>query len=569
MAHIAWYDLLRHVRRLSRAERGCASDSELLSRFATDRNDQAFAELIDRHGPMVWGLCRRLLRDTADAEDAFQATFLILVRKAGHIGRPELLGGWLHGVAHRVAVRLHGTIARRRALERPYDDLPARETVPDFDRRELQSLLELEVSRLPGRYRVPFVLCHLQGLTVDETARRMRCPTGTVKSRLSRAREQLRAALTRRGVVISTAAFADALAQEGEAAFVPEALAAATCATGRAFAAGTAHSLSTTSTVNLAEGVLTNMFLTKLKLAAGLAIAVVLMGLGGQLIARQGNGPADPPTPTPNVEQRAGADPARAGESNPAAPTPEKHKGRRDLAMRDALRGEVAYAGLDDPKTTLADALEQLSNTFNVRFDVNEKAFKAEHMDDVLRTEIATLPLRPMTGTLDMVLRKILSRINVPSGATYLIRKGHIEITTGAFFWAETGPDLRGGGGPPLEDGEVLEPGPGWFKSSTVYEEFDNELLPVALATIAKWTDQNIVVDPRAFGKEPPRVTASLHNVQVNAAVRILAELAGLQVVPQGNVLFVTTHANAARLRKEWKEPNWFLLEQAAKKKAA
>jgi RNA polymerase sigma factor (sigma-70 family) len=568
MAHVAWYDLLRHVRRLSGAERG--SDSELLSRFATDRDERAFAALVDRHGPMVWGLCRRLLPNTTDAEDAFQATFLILVRKAGRIDRPELLGGWLHGVALRVAMRLRDTIARRCSRERRYHDLPVPETVSDLDRRELRSALDHEVSQLPGRYRLPFVLCHLQGLTIDETARRLRCPTGTVKSRLSRAREQLRKALTRRGVVLSAAAFAESLAQEGEAALLPAALAAATTTAGRAFALGTSDSLSTTTTVTLAEGVLKSMFFTKLKLAAGLVIALALIGLGGQLIARQGIDPAKPSTPTAGTEQRAGAGPANAGEKTPVAPTPEKYKGRRDLAMREALRGEITYAGLDDPKSTLQDVLDQLSEVYNVRFDVNEKAFQDEHIDNVLRTEVAAkTPVRPMTGTLDRVLRKILSRINVPSGATYMIRKGYIEITTGAFFWAETGPDPRGGGGPPMEDGEIIEPLTGWYRQSTVYEEFDNEPLAAALATIAKWTDQNIVLDPRALGKEPPRVTASLHNVQVNAAVRVLAELAGLQVVPLGNVLFVTTEADAVRLRKEWKERNWFLLEHDAKKKVA
>jgi hypothetical protein len=324
-----------------------------------------------------------------------------------------------------------------------------------------------------------------------------------------------------------------------------------------------------TTTVSLAEGVLKNMFFTKLRVAAGLLVALALMGLGGRLIASQGIGPANPPAATPGVEQRAGAELAKAGDKSPAAPTPEKHKGRRDFEMRDALRGEIKYAGMDDPKSTLQDALDQLSDVYNVRFDVNEKAFQDEHVDNVLRTEIAAkAPIRPMTGTLDTVLRKILSRVTVPSGATYLIRKGNIEITTGEYFWAETGPDPRGGGGPPMEDGEVIEPGPGWYKQSTVYEEFDNEPLASALATIAKWTDQNIVVDARALGKESPRVTASLHNVQVKAAVRILAELAGLQVVPLGNVLYVTTEADAVRLRKQWKEPNWFLLEHAAKKKS-
>ena len=200
MAHVAWNNLLRHVRRLGGADSQHGSDSDLLGRFAAGRDEQAFAALIDRHGPMVWGLCRRLLPNSADAEDAFQATFLVLVRRAGRINQPELLGA----VAARRGLPGRHPIARddraapcQRATLRRF----ARQAtlMPDSDLgRATLMLLDEEVSRLPERYRVPFVLCHLQGLTVEEAARRLRCPEGTVKSRLSRARERLRKGLTRR-----------------------------------------------------------------------------------------------------------------------------------------------------------------------------------------------------------------------------------------------------------------------------------------------------------------------------------------------------------------------------------
>ncbi len=185
-------------------------DAELLARFTAERDEAAegaFAALVRRHGPMVFRVCRQILGDRHTAEDAFQATFLILARRAGSIHQPELLGHWLHGVAFRTArearMRQHRRQRRECAIAggivaEPLD----RSSRPDLTlvcREEYEALHE-EVSRLPERYRVPVVLCDLEGLTYQDAARRLGCPVGTIGVRLRRARERLRARMMRRGL---------------------------------------------------------------------------------------------------------------------------------------------------------------------------------------------------------------------------------------------------------------------------------------------------------------------------------------------------------------------------------
>jgi len=177
------------------------TDSQLVTLFLTDEegSEAAFRVLIHRHGPMVLGICRRVLGDEHAAEDAFQATFLVLVKKAGGLQDCNLLSNWLYGVALRIANKEKAKGARRRIVERQATER-AVEAGGDFDQAELQSVIDEEIRRLPERYRVPLVLCHMEGLRHDEVAKRLGCPVGTVESRLSRAREQLRTRLARRGL---------------------------------------------------------------------------------------------------------------------------------------------------------------------------------------------------------------------------------------------------------------------------------------------------------------------------------------------------------------------------------
>jgi RNA polymerase sigma factor (sigma-70 family) len=183
------------------------TDAQLVERFLDRRDEGAFAALVARHGPMVLAVCRGVLRAQSDAEDAFQATFLVLVKKAGGLRDCNLLSNWLYGVALRIANKEKAKGARRRIVERQATER-ALEAVGDIDQAELRSVIDEEIRRLPERYRVPLVLCHLEGLRHDEVAKRLGCPVGTVESRLSRAREQLRDRLTRRGLAPTASALA-------------------------------------------------------------------------------------------------------------------------------------------------------------------------------------------------------------------------------------------------------------------------------------------------------------------------------------------------------------------------
>ena len=165
------------------------SEAQLLRRFAAG-DEAAFEALVTRHGPMVLSVCRRSLFDHRDVEDAFQATFLVLIRKAEALRDGDLLGPWLHGVAYRVASRIRSRVIRRPTEERKGAQPEAVESAGDLERNELRGLLDEEIRRLPEKYRRPVVLCYLEGRTHEEAARRLRCSTGSVRGRLDRARRR-------------------------------------------------------------------------------------------------------------------------------------------------------------------------------------------------------------------------------------------------------------------------------------------------------------------------------------------------------------------------------------------
>ena len=268
---------------------GGMTDGQLLEQFLSRQDETAeaaFAALVALHGPMVWNLCRGVLSDPHAAEDAFQATFLILVRKAGSVRRREAVGPWLYGVARRVAVRAKTSAARRRLHEGRGTKMRAT-PAPDPMRREQLEAMHEEVDRLPAKYRAPVVLCHLEGRSHAEAARLLNCPVGTVSIRLSRARERLRARLARRGLVLPAALAGVMLGSKTAAAAIPTGLAESTTKAAMHLAAGKATVAGTVpvSVAQLAEGELRTMILTKLTVAAAgvglLAAGVGLLAAGG------------------------------------------------------------------------------------------------------------------------------------------------------------------------------------------------------------------------------------------------------------------------------------------------
>jgi RNA polymerase sigma factor (sigma-70 family) len=200
-----------------------ASDSELLDCFIRERDSAAFRNLVVRHGPAVLQVCRGVLQDPHEAEDAFQATFLVLVRKAPSIQDPDALGGWLRGVAYRTAVRSRCGAARRRVIERTLAGMsPGEHSSPELA-PELRQTIREELDRLPDSYRQPLTLCYLEGLTHQEAANRLGWPVGTVKARLVRGRRLMRERLDRRGASLG-AGLLLWLLNPSRAAAVPEPL---------------------------------------------------------------------------------------------------------------------------------------------------------------------------------------------------------------------------------------------------------------------------------------------------------------------------------------------------------
>jgi RNA polymerase sigma factor (sigma-70 family) len=202
------------------------TDAELLHALA--RRDPAAVEaIVRRHGPLVLRVCRDVLGDPDDADDAFQATFLVLVRKAGSIRQPDALGRWLYGTAHRIAVRARVAARRRRARERGGMEVSAMAPAPVADdHHEVRPILHDELGRLPERLREPLVLCYMEGCRYEEAARRLEVPLGTLKARLGRGRELLRSRLARRGVAVSAVLLLLLLSERSEA--VPAPLVAST-----------------------------------------------------------------------------------------------------------------------------------------------------------------------------------------------------------------------------------------------------------------------------------------------------------------------------------------------------
>jgi RNA polymerase sigma factor (sigma-70 family) len=269
---------------------GQLSDAELLDRFVAVRDELAFAALVERHGAMVLGVCRRVLGNLDGAEDAFQATFLVLARKAAVLARRDQLAGWLYGVAHRAALDARARTLRRKAKERRLTAMqPAKHPDP-FDATELRAILDEELSRLPDRHRLPIVLCELEGLSRRDAAQRLAISEGTLSSRLARAKARLKDRLVRRGLALSASALAAALAEEAHAAILPPALIDSTSRAAATAAAGCPLTgVVSTSVATLTEGVLKTMLIAKLKSVA-FVTAFAFVATGVAAIAQSSSG---------------------------------------------------------------------------------------------------------------------------------------------------------------------------------------------------------------------------------------------------------------------------------------
>jgi RNA polymerase sigma factor (sigma-70 family) len=365
------------------------SDGQLLESYIRSREEAAFAALVHRHGPMVWGVCRRVLRAHQDVEDAFQATFLVLVRKAGSIRPRDMIANWLYGVAQRTALKARATAARLRAREKQVPAMPE----PALEQKlcdGLEPRLDRELGRLPDKYRAVIVLCDLEGRTRKEAARYFHLPEGTVASRLAAARTMLARRLARCGLVVSGGALGVLLSQTVSAG-LPASVVSRTIKAAGFMAAGQAAvpGLVSVKAALLAEGVLRTMLLTKLKIVTAVLVfaAAVSTCAAALSLPRATENPAGEPQPAalpgqrpPHLASRERKRPEHAAEKLAAQPAPQKKESEK---LPTLVSGVVK-------------AVNAESKTLTVRHREGDTTFTvAENADiniDGKRGELAALP---------------------------------------------------------------------------------------------------------------------------------------------------------------------------------
>jgi RNA polymerase sigma factor (sigma-70 family) len=400
MASSAGQSVIRHLRRAALGDGDGRSDSQLLEAFIARRDESAFALLLRRHGPMVLGVCRRVVGHHADAEDAFQAVFVVLARKAASLTRRDLLGNWLYGVAYRTALEARTRMLRLRSNEKQVADFPQPLAHAHDDQSDLLGLLDRELNRLADRYRAPVVLCELQGHSRKDAARLLGIPEGTLSSRLAMARKLLASRLARRGATVSIAAI---LSQAEAPASVSGSLIESTL---RMAAAETLPQ----SIAVLTQGVLKSMFITKLKLAAvivacaGITAGTLSYGVASKIVAApqdekkadQKQPPSKPrPTEKPKSDQDRlqGAWKVTDVKSDGAAPANARsmvfYFVKDKTYLGTAEKVEVVLDTKLDPKAspkqiTLAMPMEnqKLNGIYTLSGDQLKMAFPAKPGDD-------------------------------------------------------------------------------------------------------------------------------------------------------------------------------------------
>jgi RNA polymerase sigma factor (sigma-70 family) len=359
------------------------SDGQLLTAFLVDRDGDAFAALVRRHGPMVLGVARRVIGDVHLADDAFQAVFLVLARRAAAVRPREQVGNWLYGVAYRTAMKARTVLARRRSREKQVDAMPEPPVTatrgltasgsPEWN--DLQPIIDEELARLPDKLRVPIVLCDLEGRPQRTVASHLGIAPATLASRLASARRILAARLGRRGISLSGGALAVALGERASAAVVAPPLAEATVRAAEALAAGAATSgltgLVSAHAIQLCEGVLRMMLITKLKTAGITALAVLVLsgGLGFGLLPAQAG---DEPAPTQPAARKSTA-PRIAKASEPITDSEFLRRLVLDLTGLPPNVLEMNYFTADTDKNKRAKVVDWLVADESVRAHLARK----------------------------------------------------------------------------------------------------------------------------------------------------------------------------------------------------
>ncbi len=435
------------------------SEWQLLERYLEHRDEAAFEALVSRHGPMVLGVCRRMLGDPADVEDAFQATFLVLVRRARQLGPRDAIGPWLYGVAARVALRARSQAARRRRYEPIALEYPAVAPVSGWVDPDLGEVLDQELSRLPSKYRSPLVLCYLEGRTHEEAARELDWPVGTVKGRLARARDLLRSRLARRGLAPTAGVLASMFLPDATAA-LERPLIEQTVTSSLKIAAGQSLAQVVSSSItSLVKGVLAAMILNQLKWA-GLSVLVAGFALtSAGVMARQDTpSKGDPPTASvkavaEQVDQKA----ARKPSDGP-------------LVGNNATASESVVDSLQELVQAARSAYRSTWEAFGSGHASSEQVYQASRKwmeaqeqdlgDSVVKVAFATAHLERMRD----LLRNQPARPHSPSNPAELAHiKAYVAEARFLVAQAKTRPSVENGS---VEELIAVAVGPGQAKTT-------------------------------------------------------------------------------------------------------
>jgi RNA polymerase sigma factor (sigma-70 family) len=421
------------------------SDADLLDRFVADRDEAAFELLVWRHDQMVRGVCARVLRHTQDVEDAWQATFLTLACKAGSVGDRRALGGWLYRVAFRIAVRARAHSQKRdRREQAAVRSLPlTNEPITDADSKETRAILDEEISRLPEKFRTPMVLCYLEGKTNEEAARLLGCPTGTVVTRLSRARDRLRGRLVRRGLCVPAAGLV-ALLPTFDATASPVALLRSTVDAALPFATNRAAAgLVSARAALLTKEALRTMLLNRTKLLALVVLSVCLAGGGTSLLtlgarADQAATPANADDPPDRPAKKPAAD--RAKDKGKRVFVQESRQKAEEVVTKSFKTGNAPSVTVDlfnGGITIIADATGEVRArlTKEGRAATEEEAKESlKNIDIEMKQDQDTIHITARRKEKDRPHGEVVNaEVRVPAGAVLKLhsKNGSVKVAGG------------------------------------------------------------------------------------------------------------------------------------------
>src|SRR5262245_18540979 len=461
--------VLRQLRRVTASPlQDEPTDGALLERFRAGREELAFEALVRRHGAMVLGVCQRILGEGADAEDAFQATFLVLIRRADSIRRKESVASWLYGVASRTALKARTELARRRRQEGQVMPGHAADGTEEVAWRELRPVLDEELGRLAEKYRVPVLLCYLQGRTYEEAARQLGWAVGTLSTRLRYARQLLQSRLTARGITLSVGLLIALLQENAAAAAVSPALAGSVVQAASLFVRGetVAPALSAPA-VSLADGVLRTMQVTRLKLVTLLVLGSVLLMAGTGLVALAVLRPAPEAPPAPPQPARV----VVPGEPAPRPqPAPRVLKKEREAFQALTSIHSLAFAP-DNKRLAFGSGRDVLVweigaqlpmmrwQTPTLRGFPHSVAFSPDGKTLAVSGGAGSIDPNgdPPAALLDVGTGKVLARYGDPREATYSLAfspdgkmialgGGRLSVfeTTGKLVWRTFAPNIGG-----------------------------------------------------------------------------------------------------------------------------